>query len=79
MAKFCRQAAMPCREMAELGCQMAKFVRLLKTARRMILGGCAVPVTVYVNCAHIGVFYNRGRYNASISKQHHVLRAKRKF
>ena len=59
---------------AELGHQMAKFVRALKTARRLIIGGCACQVMVYVNGAHIGVFYNRGRYNDSISKWRHVLR-----
>ena len=32
---------------------------------------------VYVNGAHIGVFYSRGRYNDSISNQHHVLRKTR--
>ena len=46
------------------GAKWLSSCALLKTARRLILGGCAVPVMVYVNCAHIGVFYNRGRYNA---------------
>jgi hypothetical protein len=52
---------------------------LLKTARWLILGGCTVPVIGYGNGAHIGVFYNRDRYNNSICKRHHVLRAKHEF
>ena len=61
------------------GAKWLSSCALLKTARWLILGGCAVQVMGYVNGAHIGVFYNRGRYNDSISKRHHVLRAKHKF
>ena len=47
---------------------------LLKTARWLTIGGCAVQLMGYVNGCHIGVFYNRSMYNDSISKRHHVLR-----
>jgi hypothetical protein len=64
---------------ASRGAKWLSSCALLKTARWLILGGCAVQLMGYVNGCHIGVFYNRGRYNDSISKQHHVLRAKHKF
>ena len=62
------------REMAEPPLQMVKFVRLFRTCRWLIRGGCIRSSRVYGEIAIVGVFYTRGRYNDTISWQHQMLR-----